>query len=141
MGRLHQRPVGPHPQWSCQLAFRAEALAAVLPWLLLNRDDLTVLLHPLSGEPLADHRDRALWLGSAQPLDLVDAPRARRRRGNLGAPRRFPIAPRSATIRRTSSPFAGSWRQEGYRRMRAFADVIRQIAAISSTKPTHIRLK
>lgn len=74
MGRLHQRPVGPHPQWSCQLAFRAEALAAVLPWLLLNRDGLTVLLHPLSGEPLADHRDRALWLGAAQPLDLSMLP-------------------------------------------------------------------
>ncbi len=21
MGRVHQRPVGPHPDWSCQLAF------------------------------------------------------------------------------------------------------------------------
>ena len=24
MGRVHERPVGPHPDWSCQLAFDAE---------------------------------------------------------------------------------------------------------------------
>ncbi len=24
MGRMHQRPVGPHPDWSCQLAFEAQ---------------------------------------------------------------------------------------------------------------------
>lgn len=24
MGRMHQKPVGPHPDWSCQLAFEPE---------------------------------------------------------------------------------------------------------------------
>ena len=27
MGRVHERPVGPHPDWSCQLAFGPELAA------------------------------------------------------------------------------------------------------------------
>jgi DOPA 4,5-dioxygenase len=72
MGRLHQSPVGPHPDWSCQLAFRAELFQVVLPWLALNRNGLTVFVHPVTGADLIDHRDRALWLGSVRPLDLSD---------------------------------------------------------------------
>src|SRR5690625_6024203 len=30
MGRMHQRPVGPHPDWSCQLAYPAHLLNEVL---------------------------------------------------------------------------------------------------------------
>ncbi|MGE8385139.1 MAG: DOPA 4,5-dioxygenase family protein, partial [Pseudomonas putida] len=26
MGRMHQKPVGPHPDWSCQLAFGPEVV-------------------------------------------------------------------------------------------------------------------
>ena len=74
MGRVHEKPVGPHPDWSCQLAFRAELLAEVLPWLALNRGGLTVFVHPISGEDLIDHRDRAIWLGSVRPLDLSVLP-------------------------------------------------------------------
>ena len=40
MGRMHERPVGPHPMWSCQLAFPSDQFGAVVPWLALNRDDL-----------------------------------------------------------------------------------------------------
>ena len=74
MGRVHEKPVGPHPDWSCQLAFRAELFAEVLPWLALNRGGLTVFVHPITGEDLIDHRDRALWLGRVRPLDLSVLP-------------------------------------------------------------------
>ncbi|MFC5496627.1 DOPA 4,5-dioxygenase family protein [Caenimonas terrae] len=70
MGRVHERPVGPHPDWSCQLAFRAELFAQVVPWLMLNRDGLVVFVHPLTGNDLVDHRDRAMWMGAVRPLDL-----------------------------------------------------------------------
>ena len=70
MGRVHEKPVGPHPDWSCQLAFKAELFAQVVPWLVLHRDDLVVFLHPLTGNDLADHRDRAVWMGAMRPLDL-----------------------------------------------------------------------
>ena len=49
MGRMHQKPVGPHPDWSCQLAFGPEVVGVVLPWLALYRKGLVVFLHPLTG--------------------------------------------------------------------------------------------
>ncbi|QXI28608.1 DOPA 4,5-dioxygenase family protein [Pseudomonas vanderleydeniana] len=70
MGRVHERLVGPHPDWSCQLAFDAEQFGAVVPWLALNRQGLVVFTHPLTGDDLADHRDHAIWMGAVRPLDL-----------------------------------------------------------------------
>lgn len=70
MGRMHQRPVGPHPDWSCQLAFGNDAFAAVVPWLALHRDGLVVFIHPDTGDDLRDHRDHAIWIGAVRPLDL-----------------------------------------------------------------------
>lgn len=70
MGRMHERAVGPHPEWSCQLAFGPEKLAEILPWLALNRRGLTVFLHPDTGQDLEDHKDRAIWMGSMPALKL-----------------------------------------------------------------------
>ncbi len=71
MGRVHEKPVGPHPDWSCQLAFRAERFAEVIPWLMLHRNGLVVLVHPITGNDLRDHRDFPMWMGTARPLDLT----------------------------------------------------------------------
>jgi len=70
MGRWHERPVGPHPMWSYQIAFEPEQFDSLVPWLMLNRGELIVLLHPNSGEGLQDHRDRPLWFGEPQELEL-----------------------------------------------------------------------
>ncbi len=70
MGRVHEKNVGPHPRWSCQLAFGPEKLAEVVPWLALNRAGLTVFLHPETGDAIADHTDHALWMGEMLPLDI-----------------------------------------------------------------------
>lgn len=70
MGRVHEREVGPHPRWSCQLAFAPELFGKVIPWLALNREGLTVFIHPNTGDALADHRDHALWMGELLPLKL-----------------------------------------------------------------------
>lgn len=70
IGRFHERPVGPHPQWSCQIAFVPERFAEVVGWLTLNRGAIDVFVHPNTGDELADHRDRAIWLGRAYTLDL-----------------------------------------------------------------------
>lgn len=74
MGRVHEKPVGPHPDWSCQLAFKAALMPEVLPWLMLNRGGLVVFVHPITGQDLLDHRDRALWMGAVRPLDLSVLP-------------------------------------------------------------------
>lgn len=70
MGRFHRRLVGPHPCWSCQLAFPPEMFGAVVPWLALHRDGLTVFIHPETGDDLADHTRHAMWMGQMLPLDL-----------------------------------------------------------------------
>ncbi|WP_209120780.1 DOPA 4,5-dioxygenase family protein [Parasedimentitalea maritima] len=70
MGRVHQRNVGPHPMWSCQLGCSPDQFANVLPWLALNRDELIVFAHPETGDHLADHRDHGIWLGTGLDLDL-----------------------------------------------------------------------
>lgn len=70
MGRVHEKPVGPHPDWSCQLAFEHAQLADVVRWLALNRKGLGVLLHPLTGDDLADHTEHAIWMGAVRDLDV-----------------------------------------------------------------------
>lgn len=70
MGRVHEKPVGPHPEWSCQLAFKPEVFGAIVPWLAVHRGGLVVLVHPVSDNELADHQDRAMWMGAVRPLDL-----------------------------------------------------------------------
>jgi aromatic ring-cleaving dioxygenase len=70
LGRWHDDLVGPHPQSMYQIAFPAELLASFLPWLMLNRAGLTVLLHPETGNDYADHTDHAIWFGGILPLRL-----------------------------------------------------------------------
>lgn len=70
MGRFHEKPVGPHPMWSYQLAFAAEQFAPMVSWLTLNHGELDVFIHPNTDDELRDHRDSALWLGRSHTLDL-----------------------------------------------------------------------
>ena len=70
LGRFHEKPVGPHPMWSFQLAFDAAEFAPVVGWLALNHRDLDVLVHPNTDDELRDHRDSALWIGQSHLLIL-----------------------------------------------------------------------
>ncbi len=70
IGRWHDELVGPHTKSMYQIAFPAELLASFLPWLMLNRDGLTILLHPETGDAYADHADHAVWFGAMLPLRL-----------------------------------------------------------------------
>ncbi len=70
VGRWHARPVGPHPQAMFQIAFPVDQFPGLVPWLMLNRDGLNVLLHPETGDDLADHTAHAAWFGDKHPLRL-----------------------------------------------------------------------
>lgn len=70
LGRWHDRPIGPHPCWSYQVAFGADVFADIVPWLALNRRGLNILVHPETGDEKADHSDHAMWLGRSVALDL-----------------------------------------------------------------------
>jgi aromatic ring-cleaving dioxygenase len=70
LGRWHDELVGPHPQSMYQIAFPSEMLDKFVPWLMLNRDGLTVLLHPETGDDYTDHSAHAAWFGAVLPLRL-----------------------------------------------------------------------
>jgi aromatic ring-cleaving dioxygenase len=68
VGSWHDEPVGPHPAAMYQVAFGVAEFPRLVPWLMLNRQGLDVLIHPLSGDSVADHTRFAMWLGKAVPL-------------------------------------------------------------------------
>jgi len=70
IGRFHERPVGPHPQWSYQIAFAPRRFAEIVGWLALNHGVLDLFIHPNTEDELRDHRDSAIWLGRAYQLNL-----------------------------------------------------------------------
>ena len=70
MGRVHQKRVGPHPHWSCQLAFDSTQFDALIPWLDEHRNGLNILVHAQTGNNLEDHTTYASWLGEPVTLDL-----------------------------------------------------------------------
>lgn len=68
LGRWRDDPVGPHPVGSYQVKFSNDDLGRFVPWLLLNHRELSVLIHPLTGDDLADHTTLALWVGKQLKL-------------------------------------------------------------------------
>ena len=70
VGRVHRQLVGPHPHWSCQLAFTSSQFSDLIPWLAQHRQGLNILIHGVTGDDLADHTDHAAWLGVPQELVL-----------------------------------------------------------------------
>lgn len=74
VGRMHDKPVGPHPRGSCQLTVQPDQFATVIPWLVENRKGLTVFAHAQTGNARKDHTDHVLWLGPSEPLDLAALP-------------------------------------------------------------------
>jgi DOPA 4,5-dioxygenase len=87
LGRMHDKPVGPHPAPMFQAAFGCDELAKILPWLMLHRAGLAVMVHPRTGDELADHSTNPLWLGAPLPLDLEFL------RAHVARLRRFQSAP------------------------------------------------
>jgi DOPA 4,5-dioxygenase len=70
LGRWRDEPVGPHPKSMYQVAFFANQFGEVVPWLMLNRQGLDVLVHPNTGDAFADHTVHSLWLGEKLTLNV-----------------------------------------------------------------------
>jgi aromatic ring-cleaving dioxygenase len=68
MGSWHDVPVGPHPTAMYQIQFMPDQFPTLVPFVMLNRQGLTVLLHPESGRPRDDHTLHATWMGEILPL-------------------------------------------------------------------------
>jgi DOPA 4,5-dioxygenase len=76
LGSWHDEPVGPHLDAMYQAVFTAEEFGKVVPWLMLNREGLSVLVHPSTGEGYGDHLVRSLWLGERLQLNAAALRRA-----------------------------------------------------------------
>ena len=70
LGRVHDRLVGPHARPMYQVAFDVATFGNFVPWLMLNRQGLTVLVHPNTRDQRSDHLVHALWMGEV--LDIVN---------------------------------------------------------------------
>ena len=62
---------GPHPMPNLEVQVGWDELPKILPWLALNRQGLSVHVHPRSEDLIADHVDWPLWLGT--PVRLIEA--------------------------------------------------------------------
>jgi aromatic ring-cleaving dioxygenase len=69
VGAWHDRPIGPHTMAMFQVAFDIDVFPTFVPWLMLNRAGLAILVHPNTDNPRADHLVHALWLGEVLPVD------------------------------------------------------------------------
>ena len=74
VGRMYESGVGPHPQPQFEIQFRASVLPQITK--VLEASGLTVLIHPLTDDDLADHTTLAHWIGEPLPLDesVLDPP-------------------------------------------------------------------
>ena len=70
LGSWHDVPVGPHPKAMYQVVFSTDQFGKVVPWLMLHREGLDVLVHPQTGDSAGDHLARSLWLGEKLDLNI-----------------------------------------------------------------------
>jgi aromatic ring-cleaving dioxygenase len=67
---LSDEPRGPHPAPQFRFTFATAQFENVVPWLMLNRQGLDVLVHPLTDNSYDDHSRYAVWLGTPVLLRL-----------------------------------------------------------------------
>jgi aromatic ring-cleaving dioxygenase len=71
IGPLRDGPAGPHLFAQYSIAFDAEQFSALVPFLMMNRMGLTLLVHPLSSRSHDDHTLNAMWAGEVLPVNLA----------------------------------------------------------------------
>ena len=70
-------PIGPHPSANVLVIFKPDQFEQVVPYLMLHRDGLDVLVHPLTEDAVEDHTDFAMWLGKPVALKIHTLPHGR----------------------------------------------------------------
>ncbi|KAH6678535.1 DOPA-like domain-containing protein [Halenospora varia] len=77
--KFWEEPIGPHPVAMFEVnLFTPAQFGAFIPWLVIYRGPLSVLVHPNTvntqtgehDEQERDHTQRATWMGDRMPLDL-----------------------------------------------------------------------
>ena len=70
LGRWHDKPVGPHTKGMYQVVFSPYQFGKVVPWLMVNREGLDILVHPETGDGVRDHLEHSLWLGKKLKVNI-----------------------------------------------------------------------
>lgn len=66
---LVTRRVGPHDKPMFEVHFNDDQ-NGFINWLDQNRQGLSVLIHPVTGDELSDHTTGTQWLGQALPIHI-----------------------------------------------------------------------
>jgi len=69
VGRLWDKPVGPHPVGSCQVTVPVGLFEKVSVWFLENRKGIDLFIHPITGNDINDHNDFVMWIGKSYKLN------------------------------------------------------------------------
>jgi DOPA 4,5-dioxygenase len=67
---LRDEARGPHPIPQFNVVFSASLFHKLVPWLMLNRGGLDILVHSLTASSYDDHSTNANWLGIPVPVKL-----------------------------------------------------------------------
>lgn len=62
-------PIGPHPLPMFEANFPQGLFTEVVLWLMKERGEFSVLVHPLSSDDYYDHTQGAMWLGKSLELN------------------------------------------------------------------------
>lgn len=71
LGKMHDKPIGPHTKPMFQVAFSGTILRKLINQLMYTHSTLSVLIHPETGNDKDDHTEYAMWLGKPVELDLT----------------------------------------------------------------------
>ncbi len=70
LGSWHDKPVGPHTKAMYQVVFSPHQFGKIVPWLMMNREGLDILVHPQTSDSVRDHLEHALWLGKKLNVNI-----------------------------------------------------------------------
>jgi DOPA 4,5-dioxygenase len=70
-------PIGPHPIANVLVIFKPDQFEHVVPYLMVHRDGLNVLVHPLTEDAVEDHTDFVMWLGKPIERKIDTLPHGR----------------------------------------------------------------